>query len=107
MDGQITQEKYQDIKTVGMNGTLKISVAEPPKLYGPHAPIIDVMTSNDYACAPDNLKGPIGCSRETRIIHDSQLIQDQQRSCYNITTFVTKICYIGVQNNITLDYKNM
>jgi hypothetical protein len=31
-------------------------VAEPHKLYGPHAPVIVPKTSDDYACVPDNLK---------------------------------------------------
>jgi hypothetical protein len=33
---------------------------EPPKLYGPHAPIIVPKTSNGYACVPDNLKSLSG-----------------------------------------------
>jgi hypothetical protein len=47
-----------------------MSVAEPPKLYGPHAPIIALKTSDNYACVPQNLKKSVGCPRETRIIHD-------------------------------------
>jgi hypothetical protein len=31
------------------------AVAEPPKLLGPHAPVLVSKTSNSYACAPDNL----------------------------------------------------
>jgi hypothetical protein len=31
-------------------------VAEPPKLYGPHAPVVVPKTSDGYACVPDNLK---------------------------------------------------
>jgi hypothetical protein len=30
-------------------------VAEPPKLLGPHAPVLVLKTSDGYACAPDNL----------------------------------------------------
>jgi hypothetical protein len=36
------------------------NVAEPPKLYGPHAPIIVSKTSNGYARVPDNLKSLSG-----------------------------------------------
>jgi hypothetical protein len=35
-------------------------VAEPPKLYGPHAPVIVPKTSDGYACVPDNLKSLSG-----------------------------------------------
>jgi hypothetical protein len=35
-------------------------VAEPPKLYGPHAPVIIPKTSVGYACVPNNLKGLSG-----------------------------------------------
>jgi hypothetical protein len=42
-------------------------VAEPPKLYGPHALIIVPKTSDDYACTPDNLRRSIGCPRRTPI----------------------------------------
>jgi hypothetical protein len=40
------------------------AVAEPPKLYGPHAPVIVLKTSNSYACAPDNLKSLSGILRK-------------------------------------------
>jgi hypothetical protein len=36
------------------------SVAEPPKLYDPHAGIIVPKTSDGYACVPDNLKSLSG-----------------------------------------------
>jgi hypothetical protein len=42
-------------------------VAEPPKLYSPHAPVIIPKTSDDYACTPDNLRRSIGCPRRTSI----------------------------------------
>jgi hypothetical protein len=35
-------------------------VAEPPKLYGPHAPVIVSTTSDGYACVPYNLKSLSG-----------------------------------------------
>jgi hypothetical protein len=34
-------------------------VAEPPKLLGPHAPVLVSKTSDIYACAPDNLTGSV------------------------------------------------
>jgi hypothetical protein len=49
----------------------KQAVAEPPKLLGPHAPVLVSKTSDgfapvlvsktldDYACAPDNLTGSV------------------------------------------------
>jgi hypothetical protein len=43
------------------------NVAEAPKLYGSHAPIIIVKTSDGYACTPDNLRISVGCSRRTPI----------------------------------------
>jgi hypothetical protein len=36
------------------------AVAEPPKLYGLHAPVIVLKTSDGYACVPDNLKSLSG-----------------------------------------------
>jgi hypothetical protein len=35
-------------------------VAEPPKLYGPHAPVIVSKTSDSYAGVPDNLRSLSG-----------------------------------------------
>jgi hypothetical protein len=35
------------------------AVAEPPKLLGPHAPVLVSKTSDCYACAPDNLTGSV------------------------------------------------
>jgi hypothetical protein len=43
------------------------TIAEPPKLYGPHAPVIVSKTSDGYACTPDNLRRSIGCPRRTPI----------------------------------------
>jgi hypothetical protein len=42
-------------------------VAEPPKLYGPHAPVIVSKTSDGYACTPDNLRRSVGCTHRTPI----------------------------------------
>jgi hypothetical protein len=42
-------------------------VAEPPKLYGPHAPVIVPKTSDGFACTPDNLRRSVGCPCKTSI----------------------------------------
>jgi hypothetical protein len=65
-------------------------MAEPPKLYGSHVLTIVFQTSDSYTCKPDNSDSLLGVLGETQIIHILQLIQDQQRSCYNITTFDIK-----------------
>jgi hypothetical protein len=31
-------------------------MVDPPKLYGPHAPVFILKTSDNYACVPDNLE---------------------------------------------------
>jgi hypothetical protein len=36
-----------------------VGMAEPPKLLGPHAPVLVSKTSDSYACAPDNLTGSV------------------------------------------------
>jgi hypothetical protein len=46
-----------------------VTVAEPPKLLGPHAPVFVSKTSDSYACAPDNLTGSIRVSQGPRINH--------------------------------------
>jgi hypothetical protein len=66
------------------------TVAEPPELYGPHVPIIVLQTPDSGTWKPDNSGSLSGVLGETQIIHILQLIQDQQRSCYNITTFNIK-----------------
>jgi hypothetical protein len=43
------------------------SVTEPPKLYGPHAPVIVPKTSDSDACTPDNLRRSVGCPHRTPI----------------------------------------
>jgi hypothetical protein len=44
-------------------------VAEPPKLLGPHAPVLVSKTSDGYACAPNNLTGSIRVCQGPRINH--------------------------------------
>jgi hypothetical protein len=43
------------------------SMAEPPKLLDPHAPVLVSKTSNGYACAPDNLTGSVRVPQGPRI----------------------------------------
>jgi hypothetical protein len=45
------------------------SVAEPPKLLGPHAPVFVSKTSDVYACAPGNLTGSVRVPQGPRINH--------------------------------------
>jgi hypothetical protein len=44
-----------------------VAIAEPPKLYDPHAPVIILKTSDDCACAPDNLRRSVECPQGTPI----------------------------------------
>ena len=44
-------------------------VAEPPKLLGPHAPVLISKTSYGYACAPDNLTGSVRLPQGHQINH--------------------------------------
>jgi hypothetical protein len=44
-------------------------MAEPPKLLGPHAPVLVSKTSDGYTCASDNLTGSVGLPQEHRINH--------------------------------------
>jgi hypothetical protein len=43
------------IISINIYHILVLTVVEPPKLLGPHAPTLVSKTSNGYACAPDNL----------------------------------------------------
>jgi hypothetical protein len=43
-----------------------LDVAEPPKLLGPHAPVLVSKTSDSYACAPDNLTGSVRLPKDIR-----------------------------------------
>jgi hypothetical protein len=42
-------------------------VAEPPKLSGPHAPVLVSKTLDGYACVPNNLTGSVRVPRGPRI----------------------------------------
>jgi hypothetical protein len=46
-----------------------VSVAEPPKLLGPHAPVLVSKTSDSYACALNNLIGSVRLPQGHRINH--------------------------------------
>jgi ribonuclease HI len=48
---------------------LRPTVVEPPKLLGPHAPVLVSKTSDGYACAPDNLTGSVRLPQGHRINH--------------------------------------
>jgi hypothetical protein len=89
------------------------AVAEPPKLLGPHAPILVSKTSDGYACAPNNLAGSIRVSQGPRINHLQPRSQDsvtqtthtkslQRKSYYQILQ-VTKILNYIYQS----DYKSI
>jgi hypothetical protein len=54
-------ERSRDAFSKGTN------VTEPPKLYGPHVPVIVPKTSDSYACTPDNLRRSVGCPHRTSI----------------------------------------
>jgi hypothetical protein len=51
-------------------------LVEPPKLLGPHAHVLVSKTSDDYACAPDNLTGSVRVSQGHRINHLQPRSQD-------------------------------
>jgi hypothetical protein len=44
-------------------------VTEPPKVLGPHAPVLVSKTSDGHACAPDNLIGSVRLPQGHRINH--------------------------------------
>jgi hypothetical protein len=50
--------------------TMPVTVAEPPKLLGPHAPVLVSKTSDCYACASDNLTGSVRLPQGHRINHE-------------------------------------
>jgi hypothetical protein len=50
-------------------------VAELPKLYGPHTPVIILKTSDCYVWKPDNSGSLSGVLGEPRIIHFSHPIR--------------------------------
>jgi hypothetical protein len=71
-------------------------VAEPPKLLGPHAPALVLKTSDDYACAPDNLTGSVQVSQGPRINHLQPRSQDLVNTNHTPTflqrnLFITKV----------------
>ena len=61
------------------------AVTEPPKLYGPHAPVIVLRTSDYYACVPDNLKEPSDLTRDPfRVGSDLITTITEPRQIYKI-----------------------
>jgi hypothetical protein len=61
--------RFDNSSLSGPNSSGTASVAEPPKLLGPHAPVLVSKTSDDYACAPDNLTGSVRVPQGPRINH--------------------------------------
>jgi hypothetical protein len=53
-------EKPQDTNSLELLIVDEATVAEPPKLYDPHAPVIVPKTSDGYAYAPNNLRSLLG-----------------------------------------------
>jgi hypothetical protein len=69
--------KHQNRRTIWPhNPIVTQNVAEPPKLLGPHAPILVSKTSDDYACAPNNLIGSVRVSQGPQINHLQPRSQD-------------------------------
>ena len=52
-------------------------MVEPPKLYGPHMPVIVLKTSDCCTRESDNSGSLLGVLGEPQIIHILELIQDQ------------------------------
>jgi hypothetical protein len=82
---------------VGLGRIRAVSpVAEPPKLLGPHAPTLVSKTSDDYACAPDNLTGSVRVSQGPRINHlqlgsQDQVNTNQTPTFYNRISLLQKV----------------
>jgi hypothetical protein len=91
---------------------LKNIVAEPPMLLGPHAPVLVPKTSDDYACAPDNLTGSVWVSHGPRINHLQPEPQDQVNTNHTPTILQRKSNYQILQAATNLhhiyrsDYKS-
>jgi hypothetical protein len=86
-------------------------VTEPPKLLGPHAPVLVSKTSDGYACAPDNLTGSVRVSQGPRINHLQPGPQDWVNTnhtptfCsgnlyYKVTSYNKFTWFIGVITNV-------
>jgi hypothetical protein len=73
-------------------------MAKPPKLYGPHAPVIVSTTSDGYACVPYNLKSMSGVLGQP----ESSTFYNSHRINKGVTTtlqHLIKKTYIRVQKN--------
>jgi hypothetical protein len=69
------------------------NVAEPPKLLGPHAPALVSKTSDDYACALDNLKGSVRVPQGPQINHLQLGPQDKVNTNHTPTILQRKSYY--------------
>jgi hypothetical protein len=61
-------------------------VVEPPKLLGPHAPVLVSKTSDGYACAPDNLTGSVRVPQGPQINHVQPGPQDKVNTNHTPTS---------------------
>jgi hypothetical protein len=61
---------WRDQRSLWSRSPPCMAMTKPPNYYGPHVLVIVLKTSNHCTCVPQNFKKPVGCPRETRIIHD-------------------------------------
>jgi hypothetical protein len=87
--------------------SLQINVIEPPKLYGPHTPVIVLMTSDCYTREPDNFGSLSGVLGEPTNYPHFTTHTGSAWSYHNITIFGTKITYIRVQKTYNIRLQNM
>jgi hypothetical protein len=69
-----------------------LAVAEPPKVLGPHTPILVSKTSYGYACASDNLTGSVRVSQGPRINQLQPRSQDYVNTNHT-PTFAVEFLY--------------
>jgi hypothetical protein len=83
-------------------------VAEPPKLLGPHAPVLVSKTSDCYACAPDNLTGSVRLPQGHRINHEQPEPRDYvtQITHTNIVAAEILLPNLTGYKNFTLVYRS-
>jgi hypothetical protein len=75
-------------------------VAEPPKLLGPHAPVLVSKTSDGHACAPDNLTGSVRVPQGPWINHLQPGSQDQVNTNHTQQHFAAEFLYYKVTTNL-------
>jgi hypothetical protein len=81
-------------------------VVEPPKLLGPHAPVLVSKTSDDHACALDKLTGSIRVPQGPRINHLQLGPQDKVNTNHTPIfcsgNLITKFYKLHQRNNFEL-----